>query len=133
MSKYKLCFGNVVYSLILSDVEDEHYSSTFLFKKFKLQNGLTIHLDLVAWRTFVCNLDSFPFGIVMKGWIDNRVKYTMSTISNLTYYTNSSWHKFLGISIELVSCMASSYLQWHENFKLYKHFNLVLDVCAPCL
>ncbi len=63
--------------MILGSVEDEHCFFTLLFMKSKLQNRLTIHLDLVV-RMFAQEhyyLDIFPLRDAMKDWVDNKVRY----------------------------------------------------------
>jgi hypothetical protein len=63
--------------MVLGSVEDENTFFNVNFLKSKLQNWLTIHLDLVV-RLFaqkIYDLDSFPFYIIIREWGKDKMCY----------------------------------------------------------
>jgi hypothetical protein len=64
--------AKVVVVMVLGSMENECYFSTLFFMKSKLWNQLTTHLNLVVnmFAHIHYTLDTFPFGDVIKDWID---------------------------------------------------------------
>jgi hypothetical protein len=65
--------------MVLGSMEDKYCFSTLSFMKSKLWNQLTTHFDLVV-KMFAQNhytLDTFPFGDVIKDWVNNKVRYAI--------------------------------------------------------
>jgi len=71
--------AKVAMVMVLGSMEDKHCFSILSFMKSKLWNELTTHLNLVV-QMFAQNdytLDTFPFGVVIKDWVNNRVRYAI--------------------------------------------------------
>jgi hypothetical protein len=60
---------------IIGSIEDECCFSTLAFMKTKLQNILTMHLELVIhmFSQKYFTLKTFPFGATIQNWKDKRL------------------------------------------------------------
>lgn len=71
--------AKVAMVMVLGSMEDKHYFSTLSFMRSKLWNQLTTHFNLVV-KMFAQNhytLDTFPFGDVIKDWVNNKRSYVI--------------------------------------------------------
>lgn len=89
---------------VIGVLKNECCLSRFTFKKIKLRNKLTTHLELIIhmFNHKFFTLQDFPFGTIIPNWKHNRIQYEVWRLPKFhIFFLCILYHDFLNLNIFL--------------------------------